>query len=68
MNLLPPPTKEQGSEIARQITTGLVEKGIKVFFVTHQIMNLLHGFIRKNKMPKCCFSSGGQGSRTAPNL
>ena len=28
--------EREGSEIARQITTGLVEKGIKVFFVTHQ--------------------------------
>jgi DNA mismatch repair ATPase MutS len=28
--------EREGSEIARQITMGLVEKGIKVFFVTHQ--------------------------------
>ena len=26
----------EGSEIARQITSALLEKGIKVFFVTHQ--------------------------------
>ena len=28
--------EREGSEIARQITSGLLEKGIKVFFVTHQ--------------------------------
>ena len=28
--------EREGSEIARQITSGLLEKGIKIFFVTHQ--------------------------------
>jgi DNA mismatch repair ATPase MutS len=28
--------EREGSEIARQITSALLEKGIKVFFVTHQ--------------------------------
>jgi len=28
--------EREGSEIARQITSGLLEKSIKVFFVTHQ--------------------------------
>ncbi len=28
--------EREGSEIARQITSGLLDKGIKVFFVTHQ--------------------------------
>jgi len=28
--------EREGSEIARQITSGLLEKGVKIFFVTHQ--------------------------------
>lgn len=28
--------EREGSEIARQITSALLEKGVKIFFVTHQ--------------------------------
>jgi DNA mismatch repair ATPase MutS len=38
--------EREGSEIARQITSALVEKGIKVFFVTHQY-EFAHGFYDK---------------------
>jgi len=45
--------EREGSEIARQITTGLVEKGIKVFFVTHQY-EFAHGLYER-KMPNAVF-------------
>ena len=45
--------EREGSEIARQITTGLVEKGIKVFFVTHQY-EFAHGLYDK-KMANALF-------------
>ncbi|MGP8078908.1 MAG: MutS-related protein [Dehalococcoidales bacterium] len=45
--------EREGSEIARQITTGLVEKGIKVFFVTHQY-EFAHGLYNK-KMENSIF-------------
>ncbi|MGB8828058.1 MAG: hypothetical protein WCC72_01380, partial [Dehalococcoidales bacterium] len=45
--------EREGSEIARQITTGLVEKGIKVFFVTHQY-EFAHGLWDK-KMGNAIF-------------
>jgi len=35
--------EREGSEIARQIITGLVEKNIRVFFVTH-LFEFAHGF------------------------
>jgi DNA mismatch repair ATPase MutS len=35
--------EREGSEIARQITSGLLEKSIKVFFVTHQF-TFAHGY------------------------
>lgn len=35
--------EREGSEIGRQIVSALLEKGIKVFFVTHQY-ELAHGF------------------------
>ncbi len=35
--------EREGSEIARQIVSALLEKGIKVFFVTH-LYELAHGF------------------------
>ncbi len=36
----------EGSEIARQIVRGLLEKGIKVFFVTH-LFDFAHGFFQQ---------------------
>jgi DNA mismatch repair ATPase MutS len=38
--------EREGAEIARQIVTALLEKGIRVFFVTHQY-ELARGFFRK---------------------
>ena len=38
--------EREGSEIARQITCALLEKRIKVFFVTHQC-EFAHGFYDK---------------------
>jgi len=38
--------EREGSEIARQITSALLEKHIKVFFVTHQY-DFAHGFYSK---------------------
>jgi uncharacterized membrane protein len=40
--------EREGSEIARQIITALLEKGIKVFFVTH-LYELARGFGRRNR-------------------
>ena len=39
--------EREGSEIARQIFTALLERGIKMFFVTHQY-ELAHGFHTRN--------------------
>jgi len=39
--------EREGSEIARQITSALLEKGIKVFFVTHQF-EFAHSFYDQN--------------------
>jgi DNA mismatch repair ATPase MutS len=39
--------EREGSEIARQITRALLEKRIKVFFVTH-FYDFAHGFYRKH--------------------
>ncbi len=38
--------EREGSEIARQITTALLEKRIKIFFVTH-LYEFAHGFYEK---------------------
>jgi DNA mismatch repair ATPase MutS len=38
--------EREGSEIARQITCALLEKGIKIFFVTH-LYKFAHGFVDK---------------------
>jgi DNA mismatch repair ATPase MutS len=45
--------EREGSEIARQIVRALLEKKIKVFFVTHQY-ELAHGFYDQN-MDKAIF-------------
>ena len=45
--------EREGSEIARQITSGLLDKGIKVFFVTHQY-EFAHGYYDK-KMENAIF-------------
>jgi DNA mismatch repair ATPase MutS len=39
--------EREGSEIARQITTALLEKHIKVFYVTHQY-EFAYGFYEKH--------------------
>lgn len=39
--------EREGSEIARQIVRALLEKGVKVFFVTH-LYDFAHGFYEKN--------------------
>lgn len=45
--------EREGSEIARQIITGLVEKNIRVFFVTH-LFEFAHGFYQE-KMKNTLF-------------
>lgn len=40
--------EREGSEIARQIVSALIEKGIKVFFVTH-LYEFAHGFVDRKK-------------------
>lgn len=45
--------EREGSEIARQITSALVEKGIKVFFVTH-LYEFAHG-LHARKMKNAIF-------------
>jgi len=45
--------EREGSEIARQITSGLLDKGIKVFFVTHQY-EFAYGYYDK-KMENAIF-------------
>jgi len=57
--------EREGSEIARQIVSALLEKRIKVFFVTH-MYELAHGFYDK-KMKNACFLLAERqpdGSRT----
>jgi DNA mismatch repair ATPase MutS len=39
--------EREGSEIARQIVSALLEKRLKVFFVTH-LYEFAHGFVDKN--------------------
>ena len=55
--------EREGSEIARQIVCALLEKGIKIFFVTH-LYAFAHGFVVE-KMEKALFlraerQAGGQ--------
>lgn len=45
--------EREGSEIARQIVSALLEKRVKVFFVTH-LYELAHGFYSQ-KMPGAIF-------------
>jgi len=45
--------EREGSEIARQVTRALLERGIKVFFVTH-LYDLAYSFYEKN-MPGALF-------------
>ena len=45
--------EREGAEIARQITNGLLDKGIKVFFVTHQY-EFAHGYFDR-KMKNAIF-------------
>ena len=40
--------EREGSEIARQIVTALIERGIKVFFVTH-LYSFAHRFLKTSK-------------------
>ena len=57
--------EREGSEIARQITSALLEKHIKVFFVTHQY-DFAHGFYSK-KLKNAIFLRAqrkGGGGRT----
>jgi len=57
--------EREGSEIARQITRALLEKRIKVFFVTH-LYEFAHGF-HDRKMENACFLRAERqagGSRT----
>lgn len=52
--------EREGSEIARQITNALIDRGIRVFFVTHQY-EYAYGYYEK-KMPNTLFL---QAERTA---
>jgi len=57
--------EREGSEIARQITSALLERRIKVFFVTHQY-EFAHGFYAR-KMDNALFLCAGRqagGRRT----
>jgi DNA mismatch repair ATPase MutS len=45
--------EREGSEIARQIISALLEKHIKIFFVTH-LYSFAHGFLKK-KMDNAIF-------------
>jgi DNA mismatch repair ATPase MutS len=57
--------EREGSEIARQITNALLERRIKVFFVTHQY-EFAHGFYAR-KMDNALFLRAGRqtgGGRT----
>ncbi len=40
--------EREGSEVARQIVRALIEKGVRVFFVTH-LYEFAHGFYRENR-------------------
>jgi DNA mismatch repair ATPase MutS len=55
----------EGSEIARQIVCALLEKRIKIFFVTH-LYELAHGFYEKNMENAICLRAERQpdGERT----
>ncbi|MBN2148392.1 MAG: hypothetical protein JW726_13470 [Anaerolineales bacterium] len=52
--------EREGSEIARQITSALLERRIKVFFVTHQY-EFAHGFYA-SKMDNALFLRAGRQS------
>jgi hypothetical protein len=57
--------EREGSELARQITAALVEKGVKLFFVTH-LYDFAHTMYEK-KMDNALFLRAGRcpnGSRT----
>ena len=54
--------EREGSEIARQIISALVENGVKVFFVTH-LYDFAHGLYDK-KMENTLFSCGLKGWQT----
>lgn len=57
--------EREGSEIARQVVNALLERNIKVFFVTHQY-ELAHGYHAQNS-PRHLFLRAGRqsdGSRT----
>ena len=57
--------EREGSEIARQITSALLEKQVKIFFVTHQY-EFAHGFYAQ-KLPNAIFLRAGRqtgGGRT----
>jgi MutS domain V len=56
--------EREGSEIARQVVSALLEKGIRVVFVTH-LYDLAHGFEREDD--RVCFlraERGEDGART----
>jgi DNA mismatch repair ATPase MutS len=57
--------EREGSEIARQIVSALLEERIKVFFVTH-LYELAHGFYDKKKENACFLRAERQpdGGRT----
>lgn len=40
--------EREGSEIARQVVSALLEKGVKVYYVTH-LYDLAHGFFAQNR-------------------
>ncbi len=46
--------EREGSEIAKQIVTALLEKNLKVFFVTH-LYEFAHNLYNNNKMGKAIF-------------
>jgi hypothetical protein len=57
--------EREGSEIARQIISALIERGVRVFCVTH-MYQLAHGFYEKNVRNALFLRAGRQadGSRT----
>jgi len=57
--------EREGSEIARQVTSALLEKRIKVVFVTH-LYEFAHGFSEKGMKNACFLRAGRQpdGKRT----
>jgi DNA mismatch repair ATPase MutS len=57
--------EREGSEIARQIVLALLEKGVRIIFVTH-LYELAHGFQQRNKGNVLFLRAGRQndGTRT----